>query len=375
MSYSVRDYGTMIADEVRTNAYANALRAAIRPGDVVLDLGAGTGIFSLLACRFGARRVHACDENAAVHLAAELGRANGFGDRIVCHEAPGHRLTLPEPVDVIVSELRGVLPLFGRSVSTLIDARARLLKPGGALLPQRDTLWVALASAPDEHRRAVAPWAANDLGFDLGRWSALLANGWIQAQPHASQLVSSPVLWCDLDYRAVDGPDARRRVTCRAERDAEAHGFFLWFDATISDGIAFSGGPDAPRLPYGCAFFPWPRPLAVKAADTVTIDLAAKLVGDDYTWTWRTVFGETQFEQSTFFSAVVGADTMRKRAASHAPELTKEGRATLTALEGLRGGHALGDIADELFAEFHEHFGSRDACLGFVGGLAIKYGV
>ena len=59
MSYSIRDYGTMMADEVRTNAYAEALRRAVRPGDVVLDLGAGTGIFSLLACRFGARRVHA----------------------------------------------------------------------------------------------------------------------------------------------------------------------------------------------------------------------------------------------------------------------------------------------------------------------------
>ena len=210
MSYSARDYGAMLANEARTNAYAEALRRAIRPGDVVLDLGAGTGIFSLLACRLGARRVHACDENAAVRMARDLGRSNGYGDQIVCHQVPGHRLTLPEPVDVMVSDLRGALPLSGRSVSAVIDARARLLKPGGILLPQRDTLWIALASAPEDHQRAVAPWSTNDLGFDLGRWSALLAQSWIRAEPGASQLLSRPVLWCDLDYRIIDSPDAVR---------------------------------------------------------------------------------------------------------------------------------------------------------------------
>src|SRR5215831_18693579 len=110
MPYALRDYGTMIADQARTTAYVEALRRAVRPGDVVLDLGAGTGIFSLLACRFGARRVHACDTNAAVEVARELARSNGFADRIVCHEGPSQLLTLPEPVDVLVWDVRGALP-------------------------------------------------------------------------------------------------------------------------------------------------------------------------------------------------------------------------------------------------------------------------
>ena len=373
MSYSIRDYGTMMADEVRTNAYTEALRRAVRPGDVVLDLGAGTGIFSLLACRFGAQRVHAADENAAVRIARELGRSNGYADRIVCHEGPGHLLTLPEQVDVIVSDLRGVLPLSGRSVSTLIDARARLLKPGGILLPQRDSLWVALASSPEDQQRAIAPWSTNDFGFDLGRWSALLANSWVRAEPRASQLLSRPVLWCDLDYRIVDSPHARHQVTCVTDRGAEAHGFYLWFDATILEGVGFSGGPDAPKLPYGCAFFPWPRSVALNAGDTVTIDLDAKLVGGDYTWTWRTVAGETRFEQSTFFSAVVSPETMRRRAASHVPELiTEEGRVMLRTLEGLRA-RSLGETADDLLAEFPGRFRSRQECLEFVGDFSVKY--
>src|SRR5437870_11229737 len=75
--YSVADYGIMIADRVRMEAYMQALRSAVRPGGVVVDIGTGTGIFALLACRFGARRVYAIEPNDAIQVAREIARANG----------------------------------------------------------------------------------------------------------------------------------------------------------------------------------------------------------------------------------------------------------------------------------------------------------
>jgi protein arginine N-methyltransferase 1 len=372
--YSLRDYGQMMADDARVKAYAAALEKVLRPGDVVLDLGAGTGIFSLLACKLGARRVYACDPSPVVQLARDLGRANGFADRIVCHEGPSQSLTLSEPADVIVSDLRGLLPFLGRNMAALVDARRRLLKPGGAVLPQSDLLWVALASAPEEYQRATTPWLANDFGFDLGPWSAMLANSLLPARPRATQLVSPPVLWTQVDYRVVRDLDARGRVTCVADRDSDAHGFFLWFDATITEGVGFSGGPDGPSLPYGCAFFPWPRAVSLERGEAVAIDLAATAIGDDYTWTWRTVVGDARFEQSTFFATLVPAGTTQKRSESHVPELSQDGQITLRALEGLRQRRPVGEIADELFAEFGGRFASRGECLAFVGDLSVKYG-
>lgn len=69
----------------------------MRPGDVVLDLGCGTGILGLLACRAGAARVYAVDEGKVIAIAKALARANGVADRITFIEGHSTRISLSEP--------------------------------------------------------------------------------------------------------------------------------------------------------------------------------------------------------------------------------------------------------------------------------------
>ena len=52
--YSLHFYGQMLADAPRMDAYLVALRQAVKPESVVLDLGCGPGVFALLACKLGA---------------------------------------------------------------------------------------------------------------------------------------------------------------------------------------------------------------------------------------------------------------------------------------------------------------------------------
>src|SRR5690349_9590517 len=105
----------MIADTTRVRAYARALDAKITSESVVLDIGTGPGFLALLACRAGAARVYAVEPEDVIQVAREVASANGLADRIRFIQARMTDVNLPEPVDGIVADLRGPLPLFGSS--------------------------------------------------------------------------------------------------------------------------------------------------------------------------------------------------------------------------------------------------------------------
>ena len=147
------------------DAYAAALRHTIKPDSVVMDLGCGPGVFALLACKLGARRVYAVEPEHVIAIAREAAAANGYADRIEFFEDFSTEITLPEPATIIVSDLRGVLPWFQQHIPAIIDARERLLARGGTLIPRRDILWAAAIESADRYGEITGPW--EESGFDL----------------------------------------------------------------------------------------------------------------------------------------------------------------------------------------------------------------
>jgi type I protein arginine methyltransferase len=105
--YDVVTYGAMVADRGRTSSYDRALRANIRPGAVVLDIGAGPGIMTFPACRAGAAKVYAVEPDDVIQLAQQIAADNGFSSRIEFIQAMTTDIDLPEKVDGIVADIRG----------------------------------------------------------------------------------------------------------------------------------------------------------------------------------------------------------------------------------------------------------------------------
>ncbi|KAH9368499.1 hypothetical protein HPB48_020786 [Haemaphysalis longicornis] len=67
-------------------------------------------------------------------------------------------LELPDRVDVLVSEWMGHFLLSEGMLESVLDARDRLLKPGGLMLPSRCHLYLAALNDPGELRKVVI-WA------------------------------------------------------------------------------------------------------------------------------------------------------------------------------------------------------------------------
>jgi len=379
--YRILSYGEMIADHPRMDGYAEALRQAVRPGCMVLDIGAGTGIFSLLACQFGAAEVHAVEPNDAIELARTMAGANGCTDRIHFHQTLSTRLTLPRPADVIISDLRGVLPLFQHHIAAIADARRRLLAPGGVLIPGRDRLWAALIEDPKLYRPYAEPWLRNDYGLDLSAGQPLVVNTWRKINAKAEQLLVPPQRWATLDYRTIEEPDVTGELAWTVERPGTAHGLVVWFDAELAEGIGFSNAPGQPELIYGQAFFPLQAPVTLSVGDRVSVTLKANLVDDDYLWRWDTrVAGggdpesvKAAFRQSTFYGAPVSLDSLKRREQGFVPGRPEAVAIDQFALARMDGGTSLGEIAAELAARFPQRFPRRQDALTYIADLAERY--
>ena len=379
--YTTGSYGRMIADRLRGDAYARALRAAVRPGCVVLDIGAGTGIFSMLACRFGARRVFAVEPNDSIEVAKTVAAANGFADRIEFFQALSTEVTLPERADVVVSDLRGVLPMFQQHLPSIADARRRLLAPGGVLIPQRDAVWLSLAEAGDLYARHMEPSDEDAYGFDMSGAREIVANNWRKARVTPEQLLLPPRLAATLDYTTIESANVGAEVNWTAERAGTAHGVVAWFDAVLGDGVTMSNAPGSPELIYGNAFFPLRRPVALAAGDGVSIRLHANLVCGDYVWRWETrvlepgarARAKADFRQTTFKGMPLSQERLRRLSSEYAPGLGADGETDSFILSLMDGTRPLTEIARLLSEEYPDRFDTADDFLERVRELSLRY--
>jgi len=379
--YSVDGHAKMIADRVRVAAHREALRRTVTPGAVVVDLGTGTGIFAAAACAAGARRVYAIEPGEVIHVARDLAVANGYADRVEFLQAESTRVTLPERADVVVSDLRGVLPPFGQHLASIIDARTRFLAPGGRLIPRRDDLLAAVVSAPDLYRRHTSPWDDEACGIDLSELRRLTTNTWHKARIEPACLLTEPRVWAELTYATFENPDVCGRAAWTVARPAVAHGIGAWFDATLADGVQFSNAPGAANLIYGQALFPWPEPVSLEAGDVVEVELHAKLTGAEYEWRWMTVATagaehgcvKADFRQSTLSALPLSAAFLHKTAPAHVCTISEEGELARFVLERMDGTRSQEAIASDLVDRYGARFEGRSQARTFVSAVAVRY--
>ena len=368
--YSVADFGRMINDQTRLTAFQQALAALINPSTVVLDLGAGTGIMSLLACRYGARLVYAVEPSDALHIARESAIKNNLSDRIVCVQQRSRTVTLRERVDLIVEDMRGALPWCSTHIPDVIDARERFLKPGGRIVPKLDTVFCALASAEEQYRSRLLPWQLGPENLDLSPASRYVENTPVGVNFKPSRLLSTPVAWAAIDYDLVSSPNVQEQFSLETRRAGTAHGLLLWFESELVPDVKVSNAPGRPKNVYGQLLLPWPRPAELEKGQTVYVNLRADLIGVDYVWTWETRFNKHHFRQSSFGAVPLTAESLARRAAQHRPALNVEGRIVQFALRRMSGDKSLTEIGCELFAAFPERFRSERDAFEFAAKLS-----
>jgi SAM-dependent methyltransferase len=257
----------MVADRVRTDAFAAAIREVVRPTDAVLDVGTGTGILAMLAAKAGARKVYAVDQSTIAESAARMIAENRLDDRVDVIQGEAAQLLLPEKVDLLVSEWLGHFAFVEGMLPDVLAARDRNLVDGGRMMPAR--VRVMLAPVDDTvlyTNEGPGFWRDRIHGLDFSSLEeAELAQGrTVQIRVERAALMADHEVLIDLDLELCDAAFPRRSgvATYLAKRDGVLSGFCAWFEAMLSPGVTLSTAPGQPDTHWAQTYFPFaPQPI------------------------------------------------------------------------------------------------------------------
>lgn len=251
----------MLADQIRNDAFQQAIQNQVKAGDHVLDIGTGSGLLAMMAAKAGAKQVMACEMIPELaEVATKVIKDNRLSNKITVVNQKSTQLSvgsaLNQPANVLISEIldagllgEGVLPTFRH-------AKANLLTDDAILIPQGAQVHACLIQC--ESIKQLHP-IIEISGFDLSAFNQFNPRQncmtlTLTNTPH--QKLTAPFLACEFDFRAPPPPASltqpnRTEIVITATHSGELHGIAFWFNLQLDDEISLNSGPEAAPLHWG----------------------------------------------------------------------------------------------------------------------------
>ncbi len=379
MSRVIDEHRQYLQDPNRIAAFTRAIDATVRPGDRVIDLGSGTGVLGLLACRAGAGLVYAIEATGIIGLAAEVRDANGFHDRMVFVRGESTSVSLPERADVIVTDQIGRFGFEGDILLYVDDARRRLLVPQARLVPAAIALHVAPVECAKMYAR-IAFWESQPAGLDFGSVRRLAANTVYPARLHEEHLLGPPADGSRFDLTTAKSERFAFDVALPIERSGVLHGLGGWFSAELAVGVPgawMSNSPlDPSRIGRRQVFLPIDRGISVTRGDVVNVRL--QVLPEQLIMAWdvrveHTTGSREVFRHSTLKGMLLTRGDLEHTRPAFRPSLTHLGVARRSILELCDGSRTLSDIEDAVYRRHGDLFATRDQAAVFVAEVVTRY--
>eukprot|EP00927_Polykrikos_kofoidii_P079455 TRINITY_DN76235_c0_g1_i1.p1 TRINITY_DN76235_c0_g1~~TRINITY_DN76235_c0_g1_i1.p1 ORF type:complete len:410 (-),score=83.11 TRINITY_DN76235_c0_g1_i1:565-1770(-) len=316
---------SMLEDSVRTGAYYDAIvgNPECFKDKVVLDVGAGTCILSMMAARAGARLVFAVEATAMADRGKKIVEANGLHDRVRVVRGTVESIKLPCKVDVIVSEWMGYFLLRESMLDSVLIARDKFLKPGGSLFPSHATLYLApvanvkeLAANEQQLKNERQHWtdfsgsmrstykftfACVQDEFEREERKYYLQTGtFVELAPRNLVGTASPILEIDLltvGLAELQTPAEASTCTLDITRDGPVQGFCGYFDTFFrgspakpaeTEVVLGTGPTTTGATHWGQQAFGFHPPLAGKKGDRIECSIWIRRQEQNHRLLWLT---------------------------------------------------------------------------------------
>ncbi|MDW7774456.1 MAG: protein arginine N-methyltransferase [Desulfobulbaceae bacterium] len=267
----------MMNDSPRNDAYFAALQKAVDPDTHVLEIGTGSGLLAMMSARLGARQVTTCETVAEIaETAKDIVASNGFTPPVTVINKMSSKLKIgkdmDEQADLLVSEIlsseflgEGVLP-------SIEDARRRLLKPGGQIIPARGSIQFALFGGSDIEQNIRVDQV---YGFDLSRFNTIVSRKQILFRNDLNiELLSDDTCAFFFDfYTTGRTPHEKKTINVPVRETGRCCGIIQWIRLEMDDTVVFENHPSVknPASSWTHCLYIFPNPMDVAPGQIVQI--------------------------------------------------------------------------------------------------------
>ena len=280
----------MMNEHGRNEAYQKAMHAAIRGGDVVLDIGTGAGLLSMIAADCGAKEIITCEMSTTISKIAEkIIQKNGFDHKIRVINKNSKDLILGQDinkkVDILVSEILSS-EFVGEGIQTsVLDAKKRLLKKTGKMIPEGGSIMIALIE--NTGKLAKELFVDRALGYDIRDFNFTITNKLAATLEDEPVFLSDPIEaftfdFCNLKKIYTD----TKTIKIEVNRAGVCAGVIQWLKVQLYDDIEYQNNPV--EMYRSNSVSGWKTPIfrfddPVKVTKGQPLNIQATL-NEDYSW-------------------------------------------------------------------------------------------
>jgi len=370
---------SMLIDEVRTDSFLSAILQTVKEGDVVLDIGSGTGVLACFACLAGAKHVYAIEQGPIIGLAREICARNELQERITFINDWSTNIDLPEPIDVLVTETIGNIGFEEGILRWVLDAKKRFLKEETRIIPRTMEMFAVPIESEDDYDM-VDEWAHYYYNLDFSPLQTVAVSNLLWIDLKRETFLSEPASLAFTELARINEGDLNSEASFIVKRKGTVHGIGGWFAAELATGINLSNVPPSKTPSWSHTFLPLEWPVEVKAGDRLDLKIHTSRNAAQWQWqvTHHLLTADGQFEIGTILpeqSTKVGE--LSAFAANEdltlIPARNSGGDVDLFILQRINGKLTVAEIARQTEKRFPNMFSSYESLLEHIYKLMNLY--
>jgi tetratricopeptide (TPR) repeat protein len=271
----------MMNEQHRNQAYFDALKSVIKPESTVFEIGTGSGLLAMMAAKLGAKQVTTCETVPLIaQTAQQIIADNGFGNiKVIAKKSTEIEIgsDVTAKADILVSEIFSSEMLGEHVLPSLEDAKQRLLKPNGKVIPAAGSIMVGLFTGEDIRRNLLVDDA---FGLNLQGFNRIVSKKRMIARNDLDiQLLSDGIAAFDFDFEGDSHfPAQTKTLEITVKTAGICYGLVQWMqlDMNGDNKVMFENHPSQTTKVSNwqqCAYL-FDAPIEVKMGQVVVINAA-----------------------------------------------------------------------------------------------------